>query len=229
MAPENVLMNRACAAERANGPRPLIVWDWNGTLLDDLDDAVSALNRMLVERGCAPTTKTYYRAHFGFPVRPFYSELGVDLAKWDWNRICVDFHRYFAEAETKKIRDGARAALELALQMGFRQCLLSAHREDMLRAAVDAAGLTPYFDFIAGTDNLDGASKLERGRQAFADRPADERRIFIGDTLHDAEVAKALGGTCILVSCGHQTAGRLATSGCPIVETLTAAVQLAAG
>lgn len=206
----------------------LLVWDWNGTLLDDLDDAVTALNRMLVARDCAPTTKAYYRAHFGFPVRPFYAELGVDLAKWDWDQICIDFHRFFAEARAKKIRDGAREALELAKTLGFRQCLLSAHREDMLREAVEEAGLAPYFDFIAGTDNLDGASKLERGRQAFSDRSEEEHRIFIGDTLHDAEVAKALGGDCILVSCGHQSSVRLAASGRPIVEDLKAAVLLAA-
>lgn len=215
-------------AEHANNRKPLIVWDWNGTLLDDLDDAVTALNRMLVARDCAPTTKVYYRAHFGFPVRPFYAELGVDLDKWDWDQICIDFHQFFAEAQAKKIRDGARDALELAKTLGFRQGLLSAHREDMLREAVAEAGLAAYFDFIAGTDNLDGASKLARGRQEFASRPADERRIFIGDTLHDAEVAKALGGRCILVSCGHQTAERLAAAGCSIVEDLKAAVRLVA-
>ncbi|MGN0852748.1 MAG: HAD family hydrolase [Kiritimatiellia bacterium] len=205
----------------------LLVWDWNGTLLDDLDDAVAALNRMLVDRGCAPTTKAFYRAHFGFPVRPFYAELGVDLARWDWERICIDFHRFFAEATAKKLREGARAALERAKTLGFRQCLLSAHREDLLRAAVEANGLLPYFDFVAGTDNLDGASKLERGRQAFAARPPDERRLFIGDTLHDVEVARALGGRCVLVSCGHQSPERLAAAGCPLADSLPSAVAIA--
>ncbi len=64
-----------------------IIWDWNGTLLDDVGAAVNALNRMLAVRGVAPTTREYYRAHFGFPVRPFYEELGVNLAHEDWDRI----------------------------------------------------------------------------------------------------------------------------------------------
>ncbi len=78
-----------------------IIWDWNGTLLDDVDAAVGALNRMLAARGVPPTTRDYYRGHFGFPVRPFYAELGVDLEHEDWDRICVDFHR-FMEEEPKK-------------------------------------------------------------------------------------------------------------------------------
>lgn len=204
--------------------RPWLVWDWNGTLLDDLDAAVTALNRMLVARDCAPTTRAYYRAHFGFPVRPFYAELGVDLAKWDWDQICIDFHRFFQDAGTQKIRAGAQAALTYGRAAGFRQGILSAHREDWLRREVAAAGLDGFFDFVAGTDNLDGASKLDRARQVFAS-DTTSTRIFIGDTLHDAEVAAALGGRCILVSCGHQTRERLCVSGCPVVDGLVAAAE----
>ncbi len=207
--------------------RALIVWDWNGTLLDDLDAAVSALNRMLADRGCAPTTRDYYRAHFGFPVRPFYAELGVDLERWDWDRICTDFHRFFMEAGTQRIRDGARTALERARAAGFRQGIVSAHRQDWLRRDVAAAGIDGYFDFVAGTDNLDGASKLERARQLFAESRSDTPRIFIGDTLHDAEVAADVGGQCVLVSCGHQTRERLARAGCPVVSGLQEAVDVA--
>ena len=57
-----------------------LIWDWNGTLLDDVAAAVGALNRMLVKRGARPITIEHYRRRFGFPVRPFYAELGVDLA-----------------------------------------------------------------------------------------------------------------------------------------------------
>ena len=47
-----------------------IIWDWNGTLLDDVDAAVGALNRMLAKHRLPPVTRTFYRANFGFPVRP---------------------------------------------------------------------------------------------------------------------------------------------------------------
>ena len=204
-----------------------IIWDWNGTLLDDVDSAVSALNRMLAVRGLAHTTRDYYRAHFGFPVRPFYAELGVDLAHEDWDRICVDFHR-FVDSEPKVLRTDAHAALQLAREAGMRQAILSALREDLLHRDVVAAGIADFFEAIYGVDNLDGASKLSRGRDLVRDLPpsAVGALFFIGDTLHDVEVARELGAKCILVDGGHQTADRLTAAGVPVAPTLTAAIQL---
>ncbi len=205
-----------------------LIWDWNGTLLDDVSAAVGALNRMLVKRGAQPITVEHYRRRFGFPVRPFYAELGVDLAKWDWDEICEDFHNFVLE-EPQAVRADARAALELAASLGFRQGILSALRQDKLEAALAANGFTGFFDRIFGVDNLDGASKLERGRELMASLgPAAGTPVFIGDTLHDAEVARELGGRCILVSCGHQLPERLTVAGCPVTDTLAGAVRLAA-
>jgi len=203
-----------------------IIWDWNGTLLDDVDSAVNALNQMLAVRGLAPTTRDYYRAHFGFPVRPFYAELGVDLAHEDWDRICVDFHR-FVDDEPKILRADARAALQLAREAGVRQTILSALREDLLRRDVAAAGIADFFDAIYGVDNLDGASKLTRGHDLVRDLTLSStcELFFIGDTLHDVEVARELGAKCILVDGGHQTADRLSTAGVPVASSLTAAIK----
>ena len=206
-----------------------LIWDWNGTLLDDVSAAVNALNRMLSSRDAAPITVEHYRRRFGFPVRPFYAELGVDLDKWDWDEICRDFHSFVA-AEPQNVRDDAFAALSLARDLGFRQCVLSALRQDLLDEALERNGLRGFFDFAYGVDNLDGASKLERGRELVAAIGSGARdAIMIGDTLHDAEVAKALGTDCILVAYGHQSPDRLITAGCVVVPTVTDAVRSAAG
>lgn len=214
-------------APRAGANPCYLVWDWNGTLLDDVEAAVGALNRMLTKRGAQPITVEHYRRRFGFPVRPFYAELGVDLAKWDWDEICEDFHAFVLE-EPQKVREESRPALELAASLGFRQCVLSALRQDKLEAAVDAAGFTRFFERVYGVDNLDGASKLQRG-QELTSALGSVRTVFIGDTLHDAEVARALGGGCVLVGCGHQAPDRLAAAGCRVAESLVDAVRIADG
>lgn len=206
-----------------------LIWDWNGTLLDDVSAAVGALNRMLVKRGAKPISAGHYRHRFGFPVRPFYAELGVNLEKWDWDEICEDFHRFVAE-EPQNLRQDARAALELAAKLGFRQCVLSALRQDKLDAAIDENGLRPFFDHVYGVDNLDGASKLQRGRELMDTLGGDaESVVFIGDTLHDAEVARELGGSCVLVACGHQERERLLAAGCPVANSLPEAVKSVVG
>ena len=205
-----------------------LIWDWNGTLLDDVAAAVAALNRMLVKRGAEPITVEHYRRRFGFPVRPFYKELGVDLDKWDWDEICEDFHSFIA-AEPQEMRGETRPALELAARLGFRQCVLSALRQDLLERALASNCIDAFFDHAFGVDNLDGASKLQRGRELMAVLGMEAGNlVFIGDTLHDAEVASALGARCVLFSGGHQMPDRLAAAGCPVAVSLMDAVRLSA-
>ena len=195
---------------------PVVVWDWNGTLLDDVDAAVAALNSMLAKRGIPAVTRDFYRANFRFPSRDFYIQLGVDVE--DWESICVDFHSAFAAAP-KGLRAGAHAVLERFASLGFRQVLLSAHREDLLKKDAADAGIADWFEAIAGTDNLSGASKLERATRLV--REIQPRKmVFVGDTLHDAEVARATSAGCVLLECGHQTPERLAAAGCPLAAGL---------
>ena len=208
---------------------PYIIWDWNGTLLDDVDAAVIALNHMLADRGLPPTTREFYRAHFGFPARTFYKQLGMDPDD-DWDRICIDFHRYIADAP-QSIRPTTPSALALAHDLGLGQSILRALREDILRRNVSLAGIAHFFDEIYGVDNLDGASKLSRGHELVAilrsngTLPPARSLYFVGDTLHDAEVAAAMGAKAVLVDGGHQTAERLASSGLAVVPSLTHAVR----
>ena len=201
-----------------------IIWDWNGTLLDDVDAAVGALNRMLAKHKLPPVTREFYRANFGFPVRPFYQQVGIDLDRVDWDEICTDFHAFIA-AEPQTLQPSTPDALEAARAGGFSQCILSALREDLLRRDTARFGVAPFFDHIFGVDNLDGATKLSRGRDLVATLPPQTRLYFIGDTLHDAEVGAALGAEVILVDCGHQTSERLRTTGHPVLPSPLAAVQ----
>lgn len=205
----------------------LIIWDWNGTLLDDVDAGVNALNRMLAARGLSTITRAFYRAHFGFPVRPFYALVGMDPDA-EWNRICTEFHANI-HAEPQHIRPDARAALAYARAHGARQAILSALRQDLLLRDTAAAGVQGFFEAVYGVDNLDGATKLSRGRDLLATLAASRppALFFIGDTLHDAEVATALGAIPILVENGHQDAARLRAAGCRVVPTLLDAVQAA--
>ena len=211
--------------------RPYLIWDWNGTLLDDVGAAVGAVNRMLAARSLPPITREFYRAHFGFPVRPFYAKAGFDLEHEDWDGICVEYHSAIAEESDQHLRQDAGAALALARDTCAGQSILSALREDLLRRDVAAAGIASMFDAVYGVDNLDGATKLSRGHDLIRRLGLEDGAhglYFIGDTLHDAEVAKALGARCILVGCGHQAAERLAAAGCPVVASPTEAVRLIA-
>ena len=210
---------------------PSIIWYWNGTLIDDVSAAVNALNRMLAIRGVTPVTQDFYRAHFGFPVRPFYAVVGLDLEKEDWDKICTDFHQFIAEEPNQHLRPDAVDALRFVREQGGHQSILSALRQDLLLRDTTREGVQDFLDERFGVDNLDGATKLSRGHDLAAHLKATgllapgQPVFFIGDTLHDAEVGAALGATPILVEGGHQNGDRLRSSGHMVVPSLLAAVQ----
>ena len=212
-------------------PDTYIIWDWNGTLLDDVDAGVNALNKMLVARNLPTITRDYYRANFGFPVRPFYFQIGMNPDQ-EWERICVEFHNNL-HAEPQHIRPDTTTALEYVRNKGVRQSILSALRQDLLLRDTAAEGVQTFFEMIYGVDNLDGATKLSRGREligALTLSTSKPLRLFlIGDTLHDAEVAQTLGAVPVLVDCGHQCPDRLRALGHTVAPNLLAAVRTILG
>ncbi len=197
-----------------------LVWDWNGTLIDDVELCRAALNHMLERRGLPPVDATTHAAHFGFPIRPYYEHVGFDFAKESFDEVSrqfVDF--YEARRENLPVRKGARQALKAATGIGLGQSLLSAYHEDLLTRLVRERGLDSHFQSLNGTDNLNAEGKIARGQRWLQEaglRP--QELLLIGDTLHDAELAEALGARCVLIESGHQSRDRLLATGCPVLS-----------
>ena len=205
-----------------------VVWDWNGTLLDDTQAALDTLNIMLARRGGRPVALDFYRDHFAFPVKPFYEAIGVRLGNEDWDALAREYHDIYA-AQPKALNREAIAALECVKGRGCRQSIVSALRQDLLAAITAELGVAPYMSRVCGVDNLDGNSKLERAREMLASISAEwpgEAFVMIGDSLHDKEVADALGVRCVLCAQGSHAAWRLRAAA-PTGDTLLDAVRLA--
>jgi phosphoglycolate phosphatase len=198
-----------------------VIWDWNGTLLDDTQAGVNAVNGMLAARRLPLIDMPYYRDVFGFPVRDFYSTIGFRLEEEDWDAMARDFHdRYLADA-TARLHAHALCALACFRDAGAGQSILSASEQGILDAMLASYGIAHYFEAICGVDNLYGHSKRELGRSLLARLALDPASVLlIGDSLHDHEVAADLGVACLLISQGHQSHARLARCGAPILESL---------
>ncbi len=192
-----------------------IVWDWNGTLLDDLDAGVNTLNRMLERRDLPLLTTEQYKEQFGFPVEPFYQQVGFDLKRESFHEISVDFVRTYDEfAPDVRLHPEVIETLQALREAGMKQYILSALREELLKPMVEAFGLAPYFSQVCGSDNIYAIGKIDRGRrmvEMYGIRP--EETLMIGDTLHDAEVAEALEFDILLYTGGHNSADRLSGKG----------------
>lgn len=188
-----------------------IVWDWNGTLLNDLMVGVNTLNSMLLKRDLPGLSATQYKDSFGFPVIDFYKEVGFDFAKESFHELSQDFvvtYDHFAKGIT--LNNGVRDVLHQIREAGTQQYILSALREDLLQGMVYDFQIDGCFTQVCGSDNIYAAGKVERGKRMVEQYNIPSRdTLMVGDTLHDAEVAEALGFDCILYAGGHNSEWRL--------------------
>jgi phosphoglycolate phosphatase len=188
-----------------------VIWDWNGTLLDDLDLCIDVMNGLLQRRGLPLLDRARYHAVFDFPVRAYYERLGFDFLRDSFEELSFEFIAgYEARRGESRLQPGAPEVLAALQLAGITQSVLSAYRGETLREIVGHFRLTPYFIRLTGLDNIYAHSKTELGRAWVAELGIPGNDILmIGDTLHDLEVAEALGVDCVLVAAGHHPAGRL--------------------
>ncbi len=199
-----------------------IFWDWNGTLMDDAWLCVATLNTLLRNRGMAETNVATYRQVFSFPVRAYYERLGFDFTKEDMQLLSIEYiDGYNARRYECALHSGTRELLAELQQLGKGQSILSAYRQDMLEDTIKGYSLSSFFTHLAGTDNLQAQGKRDQGKRLLEKLHLPPTAvIMIGDTLHDLEVAEAIGCPCILVGHGHCDANRLRGHGVPVAESI---------
>lgn len=188
-----------------------IIWDWNGTLVDDVHVAVAAVNALLTEHKLPTLTVEEYRKSFGFPVRKYYERIGFDFNKVTFENLCDRFvaeynhHRAFHA----KIFDGTLEVIE-SLSKSKKMSILSAGSQNHLNEITAHFGVHHYFDNIFGIENNMAESKLHRGHELIkkSEIPLTET-ILVGDTDHDLEVGQALGIDVLLIANGHQSFEKL--------------------
>ncbi|MFQ3241099.1 MAG: phosphoglycolate phosphatase [Lentimonas sp.] len=205
------------------------IWDWNGTLLNDTWLCVEVLNGLLARRGRAPISEEDYRENFGFPVVHFYDYLGFDTDVDSFDQISREFindyeERWFEECQ---LHPEASDVLSELAGLGMTHSVLSAAKQEALNAGIQHFGIRDHFIGLVGTDNIYAEGKVAQGRHWIEQLHwSPEEVVLIGDTLHDFEVAQAIGTHCILMGHGHHTTERLAQTGAPVVQSLRALIQL---
>lgn len=201
-----------------------LIWDWNGTLLDDLDYSIGVMNALLDRRQLPRLDRARYHNLFDFPVRAYYGRLGFDPAQDSFESLSVEFiSGYDARRLDCDLHASARSVLASARAAGFGQSILSAYRHETLVEIVTHFGIASHFDHITGLDNIHAHSKVALGRELVRRVALPPREILlIGDTVHDCEVARELGVDCALIAAGHHPAERLRGTGAPVFPNLAA-------
>ena len=200
-----------------------VIWDFNGTLFDDVSLSVDILRSFCLERGIKPLDIEIYRQYFCHPVIEFYRRAGFDVDEGEFHVLSHDFHdRYLTRLQECRLFDGARELLDFFSAAGLSQSILSALPQDILRSIVASLSLEAYFTDVLGANNRLASGKLDTGRAWMqASRLSPSEILLIGDTTHDAEVAEALGVPCILVAQGFQSRRVVERTGLDVFGSLS--------
>lgn len=207
----------------------LVIWDWNGTLLDDTDMCYQIANEMRLERGMELMQGVEeYRRYFTFPVIDYYRRMGYTFETEPFENISRQFVAMYASRfPSCALQSCAVDALSAVLNSGARQVLLSATGQEKLEEQVAHFGLNDYFERVIGSSN-----NLAHGKADYAmaflreSGVSPARALFVGDTDHDFEIASAIGCGCALLTAGHQTKEHLATLGAIVVDSLCEVPEL---
>ena len=204
------------------------IFDWNGTLIDDLWLAVDVIDKMLIKRGLAGMTKERYCEVFDFPVKDYYKNIGFDFEKESFEIVGTEFIVEYDKRQYEcNLQHSVNELLHVLNQNNFHLSVLSAREQSMLEQNLKHFEINHYFPVISGLKDHYANGKLESGLQLIENaHVAPEFTILIGDTLHDAEVAKEMGIDCILIASGHQALHRLKKANVEIFYSLNQFLQV---
>lgn len=207
---------------------PTIIWDWNGTLLNDLDLCVSTINQLLKNRNLKTLNSASYKEVFSFPVKDYYEAVGFDFGKEDFSLPAGEFiELYNANVLKCELHSEVKPVLKHYKKQGNRQFVLSAMQQKMLDQTLKHQQIHSFFEATAGLEDHYAVSKIERGEELFKSYNIDKQKtIMIGDTIHDFEVAEKLNIRSVLIANGHQSAERLKSTGAPVLNNLNELLSL---
>lgn len=200
-----------------------IIWDWNGTLLNDSWLSIKAINILLVKYNLPEIELDMYREIFTFPVIEYYKKLGFDFRKEPFSKVGTEFiHEYTSRMYEPALHSNALKILEMVRQKNITQSILSASKLQLLEPLMDHHRIRSYFTRIIGLDNHYAHSKLAIGKEWIEELGYDNHEVlFIGDTFHDFDVGKGMGVDTVLISHGHTNHAHLLKAGVPVFKSFS--------
>lgn len=208
-----------------------VVWDWNGTLFDDLHLVVEAVNAGIAPLGIRSITLEDYRTHYTRPVKVFYERLaGGEISHRDWLDLDRRFHDAYRDLlPTAGLSADAVEALTAVAEVPAGQSLLSMYPHHDLVPLVERLGVSSYFQRIDGLQGERGARKAGFLEAHLRELMADEDPstvLLIGDATDDAVAAAHVGAPAVLVDNGSHHRDELESMGFPVASSLLEALRI---
>jgi len=206
-----------------------IIWDWNGTLLNDVKLCADIMNELLIMESLPEISVERYRNIFTFPVEEYYRRAGHNFKNNSFEILGKEFMNRYETGKTNcSLSPGAIELLEEFSRRNIQQHILSAYEQSSLNNIVKQFRIGKYFKHVLGLDNIYANGKMllaEKLIKIINHDGKEQKILMIGDTLHDLQVALHIKTDCILIAHGHQSKERLEESNVIIFDDLISMMQ----
>lgn len=197
----------------------LIVWDWDGTLVDSFEVLRKAYNAARREYGMPEWTLEEAHANIALSGRESFPKMFGENAD---GAAKIFYDIYETEAPKSVVAKPERVALlDMLLEKGVKQVIVSNKRGDILRAECKALGWEHYFDAVIGAgDALIDKPAADPVYLAYnqAKVKVEANHLMIGDMPVDGQTAKAAGIKGLLLIGETQTRETLQDSADYVME-----------
>lgn len=187
--------------------KKLLIWDWNGTLLDDVEYSVQTINQILKKHNLNTISVQKYREKFCFPVKNYYKKIGFNFNITPFEEVGMEFiNLYNKNLSQCKLQNQAITTFKKLKESKISQIIISARFNDALQKDIDYYDIKQYFDLVLGINNNYASSKeylFEKFIKSTKYKNSDI--TLVGDTIHDCEIAKKFKINFLLFKKGHQS------------------------
>lgn len=194
--------------------KPLIIFDWNGTLLDDTEASVHGANAVMAMFGKEPLSADIFRQHYQVPFVRFYEALGCpDIEN---NRAAMNkafFSVHDALVAEVGLRDGAYDLLNALTNVQATSVVLSNYVVSEIDKQAHRFGVRHHFDTILANEDKHGGMIRDKKHRiidylAICDAQPSCSYI-VGDSVEEVEIGRALGFTTIALTGGMSSLERM--------------------
>ena len=208
-----------------------VIWDWNGTLLDDVEICYQHNRETILSLGGKPVSKQQFLDEFDLPIREFYEQIGYKLSDQEFEIIANQFQDNYAEQEPEvDLHDFALEILKALQKASIGQSILSAHKDRHLKESLNRREIRQHFEYVFGDPGLGGSCKIDNGKELINLLGVHkENLVYIGDMTHDRRVAETLGIQSILIANGLQSKRRLIQTKGPVLDSLLEVLNVVGG
>jgi phosphoglycolate phosphatase len=198
--------------DERNGDRfRLVVFDWDGTLMDSEAQIVAAVQAAIVDLDCAPRTDAACKDIIGLGLKEAVESLYPGYDAGFMTQFVERYrHHWFADYGSSQLFPGARDTLAGLKQAGFQLAVATGKGRPGLDRSLAETGLDALFDATRCADETRSKPHPQMLQELLDElKCTPDRALMVGDTEFDMHMARSAGTGALAVSYGVHDRERL--------------------